>query len=234
MRVLVSILFSVVAVFAQDPQASAPDAQAPDKLSIPVQLSRTIDTKKCKTGDLVEMRTLEPVLIANGLVMPENAKLRGRVLGAASRQNDQPSWVVLVLERAKWKHHTVPLHAFVASRITLRAPVSGRANSAFEDTMPGAVRRRRPGLIPSAPGRMPSSAPSHPLQDAIVERSDGAQFSDPTLDDLRIAQGKNGTVFLVSRKPHLKLPSGTLFMLRNQATVVPDQPITTQVASSPK
>ena len=178
------------------------------------------------------MRTLEPVLIGNGIVMPENTKLHGRVLGAASRQNDKPSWLVVVFERAEWKRHIVPLHAFVASRITLRAPASARANSAFEDIMPGAVRRRRPGLIPSAPGRGASSAPSHPLQDAIVEGNDVAQASDQTLADLRLAQSKNGVVFLVSEKPPLKLPSGTMFMLRNQAIVEPKEATPTEVAST--
>src|SRR6185312_1688124 len=134
MRVLVYILFFAVAVFAEDPQAIAPTAQVPDNFNIPAQLSKTLDTNKCKSGDPVEMRTLEPVLIGNGVVIPENAKLHGRVLGAASRQNDKPSWLVVVFERAEWKRHIVPLHAFVASRITLRAPQSGRANSPFEDT----------------------------------------------------------------------------------------------------
>ena len=229
---LVSILFSAVAVFSQDPQTLAPSAQVPDNFSIPAQLSKTLDTNKCKTGDPVEMRTLEPVLIGNGVVIPENAKLHGRVLGAASRQNEKPSWLVVVFERAEWKRHIVPLHAFVASRITLRAPASVPANSAFEDTMPGAVRRRRPGIIPSAPGRMASSAPSHPLQDAIIEQSNVAPSSDQTLADLRLAQGKNGVVFLVSQEPHLKLPSGTMFMLRNQAIVRQKDAAATEVAST--
>ena len=116
MRMLVSVLFSAVAVFAEDPQALAPNSQVPDNLSIPVQLSKTIDTSKCKPGDAVEMKSLEPVLITQGLVMPEDAKLHGRVLGAASRQDNQPSWVLLVVVEAEWKQHRIPLRAVVAAQ----------------------------------------------------------------------------------------------------------------------
>ena len=120
MRVLLAVLFSAITVFAQDPQAVTTAAQLPDNLSIPVRLAKTIDTKRCKAGDVVEMTTLEPVLLGNGLVMPENAKLHGKIAGAASRQNDKPSWVVLVVESAEWKQHRIPLHAFIASQITLK------------------------------------------------------------------------------------------------------------------
>ncbi len=66
MRILLLVLVSAFAIFAEDPPATTPAGQAPDNLSIPAQLGKTVDTKKCKAGDVVELRTLEPVLIANG------------------------------------------------------------------------------------------------------------------------------------------------------------------------
>ena len=60
MRILLLVLFSAAAIFAEDPQAITPATQVPDNLSIPAQLSKAVDTKKCKAGDVVEMRTLEP------------------------------------------------------------------------------------------------------------------------------------------------------------------------------
>jgi len=229
MRVLVFILFSALAVFAQDApdqSALAPTAQVPENLSIPARLTKTVDTNKCKVGDPVEMRTLEPVLLTHGLVMPENAKLQGRVLGAASSQNNQPSWVVLVLERVEWKQHSIPLHAFVFRQITLKLRTVGPGDSAFENAInsPNNAQRRRGSMVLSSPGRRPPGPPNT-LQDATVQSNDTPQSLYHGLDDLRIAQGKNGMVFLVSPKPHLKLPSGAMFMLRNQATP------TTQVAA---
>ena len=233
MRVLVSILFSAAAVLAQAPAVLAPTAQVPENLSIPARLSKTLDTNKCKAGDLVEMRTLEPVLITHGLVMPENAKLQGRVLGAGSSQNNQPSWMVLVLERAEWKQHSIPLHAFVSAQITLKLRAVGPGDSAFENQVNSRsnLQTRHGAALSSASGRQVPGSP-HALQDATVQSSDAQQSDYHGADDLRIAPGKNGIVFLVSPKPHLKLSSGAMFMLRNQATADQKQSEATKVASA--
>jgi hypothetical protein len=163
MRVLVSILFSAVAVFAQDQTTLAPGAQVPENLSIPARLTKTLDTNKCKSGDVVEMRTLEPVLLSHGLVMPEDAKLQGKVLGAASSQNNQPSWIVLVLERAEWKQHSILLHAFVSGQITVKVQASAPSDNAFENATNSANngQRRHGAAVLSSPGRRP---PDHPIR----------------------------------------------------------------------
>jgi len=236
MRVLLLFLFSAITVFAGDPQAAAPAAQGPENLTIPAQLSKAIDTNKCKAGDAVEMRTLEPVLVGNGLVMPENAKLHGKIVGAASRQNDQPSWVLLVVERAEWKQHSVALHAFIASQITIKAKVPGQSDNAFQNAidMPDRVLWRRGArqLPQSYPGGDLSRTLTHPPRDATIEGNDARQLSYHGVDDLRLLQAKNGSVFLVSPKPHLKLPSGTMFMLRNQAAATQVQTAATKPAGS--
>ena len=233
MRVLVSILFSAAAVLAQAPAVPAPTAQVPENLSIPARLSKTLDTNKCKAGDLVEMRTLEPVLITHGLVMPENAKLQGRVLGAGSSQNNQPSWIVLVLERAEWKQHNIPLHAFVSRQITLKLRAARPGESAFENEVNsrGNGQTRRGAMASIASGRQMPGSP-HSLQDATVQSNDVQQSDYHGPEDLRIAQAKNGMVFLLSQKSHLKLPSGAMFTLRNQATADQKQSEATKVASA--
>jgi hypothetical protein len=224
MRVLVAVLFLAIAVFAEDPQAVAPDTPVLDNFSIPARLSKTIDTNKCKAGDAVEMQTLEPVLITKGLVMPENSKLHGKVLGAASRQEDRPSWLVLVVERAEWKQHDVPLHAFVAARITVKSRSSqGDPINPF--------RGSRTPRLARAPGKAISTSPTPPA-DAVLDRNDALPSDYSSLDDVRLMRANNGAVFLVSQKPHLKLPSGTMFMLRNQLIVPKQQPATTNAADS--
>lgn len=215
MRVLVCVLVSAVAVFAEDPVAT--NSPVPDNLNIPARLSKTIDTNKCKPGDAVEMRTLEPVLIANGLVMPENVRLHGRVLGAASRQENRPSWVVLVVERAEWKQHDLPLHAFVVAQITVKAQPASQADSAFDNGINSL--RHHAGRTARAPGREMGASSTSPPQDAVVERNDAPQSISQGLDDVHVLKANNGAMFLVSQKPHLKLPSGTMFMLRNQMTL---------------
>ena len=92
-------------------------------VSIPAELTTTVRADVSHRGDPVEFRTLEAVLIANGLVMPANSKLRGRVVGAAPRQGDKPSWLVLLVERAEWKKQSVPLHAFISAQIDRKSVV---------------------------------------------------------------------------------------------------------------
>jgi hypothetical protein len=231
MRVIVAVLFSAVAAFAQNPQVVATDSQVPDNLSIPARLSKTIDTNKCKPGDVVEMQTLEPVLITNGLVMPENTKLRGRVLGAASRQDNRPSWVVLVVEQAQWKQHDLSLHAFVAGQITAKAQAARQNSSAFDNGI-NSLRSHRSARTTGAPGREMSAMATSPPQDAVNERNDAPQVISQGLDDVRLMKAENGAVFLVSQKPHLKLSSGTMFMLRNQLTLAHEPAAATKAPGS--
>lgn len=220
MWLLLPVLFGAVFTFAEGPQAFAPAAPISDNLRIPARLSRTVDTKKCKAGDAVELKTVEPVLVGNGLVMPENARLHGRIVGAASRQKDKPSWLVLVVERAEWKDHSLPLHAFVISQITMRTQVAGQSDNTFEKVinLPDNVQRRRfPRQVPqSNPGSSGlSTEMTHPPRDATVDASEAWQLNYHGVEDLHLLKNQSGTIFLVSNKSHLKLPSGAMFMLRN-------------------
>jgi hypothetical protein len=216
---LVLVLLSAIAVFAQDPQATTAASHVPDNLGIPAKLNKTIDTKKCKAGDAVEMQTLEPVLIANGLVMPEHTKLHGKIVGAASRKNDKPSWVLLVVDRAEWKEHTVALRAFVTSQITMKAKVDAQNDTTFEGAigLPDSLYRWHSSRAQSNPSSSDTGiSASHPVRDGTVDGGQTQQLSYQRLDDVHILQGKNGAVFLLSQKQHLKLPSGTMFMLHNR------------------
>ena len=218
MRLLISILFTAVAVFAEDPQPFAPGVQVPDNLSIPAQLVKTINTKKCKAGDVVEMRTLEPVLISNGLVMPEHTKLHARIVGAASRQNNKPSWVLLLVQGAEWKQHSIPLRAFITSQITVKPKPHGRNDN--PSTTGNLSEFQHGRYAPSVPSTTPSGrvrSIGHAPRDATDMGDATPEMSQPRLEDVYIQRATNGAIFLLSPKPQLKLPSGTMFMLRNQA-----------------
>lgn len=228
---LLAVLFLAVSVFAEQPQALAPDWQVPDNFSIPARLSKAIDTNKCKPGDAVELQTLEPLLITTGLVMPENAKLHGRVLGGASRQDNRPSWVVLVVERAEWKHHDIPLHAFVAAQITVNPNPARQPEDAFKNRN---YQLRPSGRQRGAPGAGTVSPSSLGPADAMDERTGARQSVSPGIQDLRMVTSKDGVVFLVSQKPHLKLPSGTMFVLRNQVKPSPEQLAATKAPGASK
>lgn len=216
---------------AEEHPTAAPQLESPANLSIPVQLSRTVSTDKCKVGDSVEFKSLEPVLIGKGVVMPTDTRLHGRVLGTASRQGDKPAWLVLLVDRAEWKEYSLPLHAFIASQITVKpkASHSGAAAAPLsaDNGTPQATTNRRPrnlnarqaGMSDPA-GDLSSVAPRAP-QDGTAAVQDELPPDYKPLDDVHIFRDKNGTTFLLSQKANVKLPSGTMLMLRNQPVVKP-------------
>ncbi|MGO9517939.1 MAG: hypothetical protein ACLPND_12910, partial [Candidatus Korobacteraceae bacterium] len=109
--------FNALIATAQQPVAS--NLVSSGKVSIPARLTKTVRADKVHPGGAVEFRTLEPVLVGKGLVMPENTLLRGRVLTAGAKQEGRNSWLVMVVERAEWKEHSLPLRAFITAQITL-------------------------------------------------------------------------------------------------------------------
>jgi len=184
------------------------------------------------------MKTLEPVLIGKGVVMPENTKLRGRILGAASRQDEKPSWLVVVVDRADWKEHSVSLHAFIAAQITTKNARPGQGSSSVEGTSSQSenVRRRRSAreLSQNNPGNDLAIAMTRPPQDAIITGKDTLPPAYHPLDDIHILRDKNGTVFLLSQKSHLKLPSGTRLMLMHQKPTSSNQSAEPKIANNPE
>src|SRR5271167_1842289 len=119
MRAISLVLLAVNALIATAQQPAASSLVSSSKLSIPARLTRTVRADKAHPGGPVEFRTLEPVLVGKDLVMPENSLLRGRILSAGAKQEGKNSWLVLVVERAEWKQHSLPLHAFITAQIAL-------------------------------------------------------------------------------------------------------------------
>ncbi|HEX8801550.1 MAG TPA: hypothetical protein VF772_23200 [Terriglobales bacterium] len=209
----------LAACFAEE-QHSNTTAYPVGGVSIPAELTFTIRAERVHRGDPVEFRTLEPVLISKGLVMPANTKLTGRVVGAAPLENGKPSWLVLLVEHGEWKNQSVPLHAFIAAPITVsRSPAESRA-AADRGTMPRDPRRaaRESGRVAALNG-VDVSSNTH-----LPEDSRSAQSSGPApvpLKDLRIVRDANGITYLVSEHANLKLPGGTLFRLQNESLPAP-------------
>ena len=211
--VFLSVSFATLLMAQQSPVSPPP---ALPNLSIPVRLSKTVSTGKSKRGDPVEFRSLEPILVGQGVVMPANAKLHGHVLGGAPRQGEKPSWLVILVESAEWKDHTLPLHAFITSQISVDArellrPADGNSKS-------DSVSRSSIAHSVSDNSHFGNSAPSvrlHPLVDNSVLSQDEVKVSQPRLNDVHLMRNPQGMVFLMSQKPNLKLPGGTMFMLED-------------------
>ncbi len=192
------------------------------ELSIPVELTKTVRADKAHRGDPVEFTSVEAVLVAPKLVMPPHSKLFGRVVGAAPRQGDKPSWIVLLVERAEWKQNSVPLHAFITSQITLVQDTSPNAAATADGNTNNNLRTRgRMSGRVAAQGDTTLSTLSKPPTDATDQEEFRAK--PVPLKDIRIIRDKDGMSYLFSSKSDVKLPEGTLFMLQNHPAVAPDQ-----------
>jgi hypothetical protein len=217
------LIFVISAVLAQaqtQTEMHGPAIGSVGEVSIAAELKTTVKAENAHRGDPVEFRTLEPQLIANGVVMPANAKLMGRIVGAAPQQGDKPSWLVLLVERAEWKQASIPLHAFITRQIAISSV--NQLNSQNTDGMNTNSRRAgresaraemHDGIDNSTSTRMP--------QDAKEVSPQGTGTRTPPIKDLRIVRDKDGIAYLFSANSNVKLPSGTLFVLQNQPPQTP-------------
>jgi hypothetical protein len=202
------------AVLASTQQAPIPAGDLSGTLEIPVQLTKTLRADKAHAGDAVEFRTLEAVLVDKE-VMPADSRLYGRVLSAAPKRGDKPSWVAVLVERAEWKQHRLPLHAFISGQIALSSKQDA-ATSTSGNPQPR-VNSRRQNLRAALADDPELTSMIKPPQDASGQAQDSVAPSHPPLThDIRIFRREDGIIYLVSAVSNVKLPGGLLLMLSNR------------------
>jgi hypothetical protein len=200
-------LLAAVAAVAAAQQPSIPGNAG--NFSIPAQLETTVRAEKAHPGDVVHFKTIQAVLVGQGLVMPENTQLYGHVLGAAPLKGDKASWVSVMVDRAEWKEHRLPLRAFIAGQITspVDKPKTDDSVSNPRDVngvaQQAAISRRNPlGMHPGT-------------RVAPLASDDPAPHGSDLLADVKLGRTQSGATFLVCQKHNLKIPGGLLFTLMN-------------------
>ena len=187
-------------------------------ISIPAELTTTVRAESARRGDPIVFKSLEAVLLSNGLVMPADAKLLGRIVGASPLQGDKPSWVVLLVERAEWKQQSVPLHAFISAQIDISRATHHDSSSGPNMQNETNVRRlgRESGRVALENGVDISSSTRLPQDSSGAAEPTSIRRSQP-IKDLRVVRDKNGIAYLFCPTANLKLPSGSLFVLRDES-----------------
>ncbi|HWY59843.1 MAG TPA: hypothetical protein VNZ03_35600 [Terriglobales bacterium] len=212
------------------PQTTESPRFAPGTV-IPVELTKSIDAKKAKSGDNVEARVTQDLKAGNGQLI-----VMGHVTEAQPRNKEQKeSQVGIVFDHAVMKNGSD-----VAMPMSIQAIIGPTALNPVPNNAGGAAGQSTP---PSPAGGMPTGnaggrstgmgssgspstvSPSSAGGEAPAEAQPGTGSNQPItastqgvvgISNLRLSpteDGKTGSV-VSSEKSNVKLDSGTLMLLR--------------------
>jgi len=217
-------------------QTSAGLRIAPGSI-IPVQLTKTIDAKKVKTGDEVEAKVTQDLTTGNGeVVLPKDTKVVGHVTEAQTRSKEQKeSQIGIAFDHTVGKNRdTVQLPMSIQAIIAPPSLNSDNHSVAGESAglpasaqtpggmSPGNSSGRSAGMgtgtpqqapTPTAGGQEPASTQtSSNVRQPITGNTQGVVG----ISNLQLEMSANpaqGSV-VSSEKSNVKLESGTLMLLR--------------------
>ena len=222
---------------SQQPQASpgasaATAAGAPKRIApgsvIPVELTKTIDAKKAKTGDEVVAKVTQDMKTNTGEVLvPKDTKVMGHVTEAQAHSKEQKeSQVGIVFDRAVMKdggemQMPMSIQAIIGPQNNQNNAGGGNAPEPRSEPTPSTGRSgAMAGSQPNPPspsagaGGMPSDASEGTsARPPITAKTEGVVG----LSDLKLTttppSANEGSV-VSSDKNNVKLESGTLMLLR--------------------
>ncbi|MHB8215750.1 MAG: TraB/TrbI/VirB10 family type IV secretion system protein [Candidatus Sulfotelmatobacter sp.] len=214
-------------------QASATPRIAPGSI-IPVQLTKSIDAKKVKTGDEVDAKVTQDMKAGNGeVIVPKDTKVIGRVTEAQARSKEQKeSQVGIAFDRAVLKSGgdvNLPMSiqaiispSYLSANNNPGGENTGQAQSTGNpDGMPQGNGNARTGATGRSQAPTPTPSPgAAPTEDKtgnsahppITGNTQGV-LGIPDLTLSSTAAPAQGSV-LTSGKNNVKLESGTLMLLR--------------------
>jgi hypothetical protein len=213
--------------------------------AIGAALTKAIDSRKMKPGDLVIARTVEASKVDGKIVIPSDAKLIGHVTQASARaKGDADSAVEFVFDKAVLKHgEEIPLNVVVRAVALPQSEVMGPPSPA-RDTAPLGYGPPQGGadLQAGRDAAMPPSPPVVPDTVGTVQAQNGASVATPVrgLNDngeltassrgvyglqgiglSTVAQGNQSAAYISSRAKEVHLDSGTQMMLVAQTRPAP-------------
>ena len=223
---------------AKSPSGSSPQSASASRVApgsvIPVELTKSIDAKKVKTGDEVVAKVTMDLKTNSGeIVVPKDTKVVGHVTEAQARSKEQKdSQVGIIFDRAVMKTGEIEMPMSIQAIIAPQGSNSGNANNGNGQSTPappasasGASSNggRAPGMGGTPPPAPNASTGSNTSTD---DSSTAANAHEPItgktegvvgLRDLKLATtaapASQGSV-VSSEKNNVKLESGTFMLLR--------------------
>jgi hypothetical protein len=194
---------------------------------IPVELTKTVDAKKAKTGDEVVAKVSQDMKATNGeILVPKDTKVVGHVTEAQARSKDQKeSQVGIAFDHAVTKSGDMQMPMSIQAII---APASAQNNSdsAAGNGSPSSGTSPSPTATggghstmsggtppPNQPGTVPNATTGQSAGSARPPITASTQGVIGMSNVDLAANEQNGSV-VSSEKSNVKLESGTLMLLR--------------------
>lgn len=221
------------------PQAASSTSAQPSRNTriapgsvIPVQLTKSIDAKKVKTGDEVDAQVTEDLKAGNGeIIVPKNTKVIGRVTEAQARNKEQKeSQVGITFDHAVMKNGgdmalPMSIQAIVAPSYLTGGNNSSSAEGSAQPSTTPATGGMSPGNNHS--GSMGAPQSQNPSTEAVegptttsgnnarppITGNTQGVLGIPHLTLSTTANSTQGSV-MSSEKNNVKLEGGTLLLLR--------------------
>lgn len=199
---------------------------------IPVQLTKTVDAKKAKTGDEVVAKVTQDMKTSTGeMLVPKDTKVFGKVTEAQPRSKDQKeSQLAIAFDHAVTKDGTnlqlpMSIQAIVGPQNNQAAEGGGDQGAAPSGGAPSAGAGGRSPMAGGStppPSASPSAVAGAPPSDNPPAANGGrppinAQTTGVIgLSNINLSPNSNATQgsVVTSEKNNVKLESGTLLLLR--------------------
>lgn len=205
--------------------ANTPPRLAPGSV-LPVQLTKSIDAKKAKTGDEVVAKVMQDLRTnAGAIIVPKDTKVVGHVTDVQARSKEQKeSQLAIVFDHAVLKSGEA-----MQMPMTIQAIIAPRNSGSSASGNPGMEPGGSSPSLGGRPGPMGGGTPTASVPKAPSDTSSTASAQTPGqppitgntqgvvgIENLKLAaaaDAKQGSV-VSSEKNNVKLDDGTMLLLR--------------------
>lgn len=212
------------------PQATKVNRIAPGSI-IPVQLTKTLDAKKVKPGDVIDAEVTQDMKNGNGeIIVPKNTKVTGKVTEAQVRNKEQKeSQVAIAFDHAVTTTGTdmsmpMSIQAIISPSYLSNQNNQAAAPGASQPSASGGNSGMAPGSRQGSMGGTPQT--ENPAASASQEPGTNTANTHQPINgktegvlgiqnlNLSSASSPNQGSILSSDKSNVKIEGGTLMLLR--------------------
>jgi hypothetical protein len=210
---------AITVVLASTRLLSQPAPGSSVGLEFPVIMRQKVVAGRTLVGTKVQAKLTVATLV-NGVVVPQDAILSGRVTESVAKSATNPSRLAIRMDFAQWKSRSVTINVYLTAWYY---PLTMLTTRDFEDDPPSVAQPpMRGGKNSSSDSRNPALQP-FPVPDPNADKNTGLAPSSaqPTISKHRVLmanieskRNKNdGAVTLTSKRFNIKLDKQTTYVL---------------------